>query len=357
MAEAELKTLADQIRGLEGALRVSDLRYKALEDREHSHVVVNSVKDRKIEKFNSKSDVDEWVQHIELYVNKKFDSELEKVNFIIDHLHDDVKIEIRLEIDPLKSTAKQLFQLLTQIYGVKKTLLELNQEFYAREQQFGESLLNYSHELMNILVLLQKKSPNKLETDHMMKQRFAEGVQDLSLRRELRRLNRESNKLIFFELRDLAIVWQKDSKQETSKLDSLTEIVTLQQQQIDTLTNVIKDQSQKVADVTEQHSYYNRGKAQYRSRSGYRGRPRGRGWNRSHSLNSDHSHSYTTNSTDDDDHVKTKSNEAKEGDEMICHYCSERNHIATYCWKRMKDRKEQRLAHRSYKSSNYIHSS
>jgi len=269
MAEADLKELADQIRGLEGALRVSDMRYRALENREQSHVVVNSVKDRKIEKFNAKIDVDEWVQNVKLYVNKKFESELEKVSFIIDHLQEDVKIEIKLEIDPFKSTSNELLQLLTEIYGIKKTLLELNQEFYARKQETGEPLLSYSHELMNILVLLQKISPDKLNTDNMMKQRFAEGVQDMTLRRELRRLNRESTQFKFFELRDLAIVWQKDSKQESSKLDSLTEIITIQQQQIDTLTYVMKEQSQKVAEVAEQHSYYTRDNTQHRSRSGY----------------------------------------------------------------------------------------
>lgn len=122
----------------------------------------------------------------------------------------------------------------------------------------------------------------------------------MSLRRELRRMNRESPDLKFFEFRDLAMVWVKDSKQEATKLESLQDIITLQQQQIDTLTNVMKEQSQRVAEVTEQHSHYNRGNFQYRSRSGYRGRPRGRGGNRSQSLNPDYNRNYS-NTRDDGD--------------------------------------------------------
>ena len=103
MTEKEEGDMINRITELEGQLRHAQRRYDTLEGRQNSNVVVNSVKDRRIEKFTSGKDIDEWIQNVELYIDKKFESEREKVNFIIDHLHDDVKIEIRLEIDPTRA--------------------------------------------------------------------------------------------------------------------------------------------------------------------------------------------------------------------------------------------------------------
>ena len=56
------------------------------------------------------------------------------MNFILDHLDEAVKIEIRLDIDLDKTTSGELLKLLRNIYSIKQTIFELQQEFYAREQ-------------------------------------------------------------------------------------------------------------------------------------------------------------------------------------------------------------------------------
>jgi hypothetical protein len=332
---SEVEQMANKIKELEGQLRTSELRYERLEGSRNSTVVVSSTKERKIEIFTASKDVDEWIQNVELFINKKLESEREKVNYIIDHLHNDVKTEIRLEIDPMKSTSRELLKLLKDIYGIKKTWFELEVEYYARNQHDGETLMQYSHELMTILFLLQKKSSEpKKDSDKMLKQKFADGVLDPDLQQELKRLNRENSSLKFYELRQLAIDWRNNRQSQAAKIDALMETVSLQQQQIDVMNLGMQNQSKKVAEVAEQ-TYYNRGRGNVRSRGRFRGRSRGRSWNRGgHSFsNPRESNSKETTSCDDNATCERT---------MRCHYCSELNHISTYCWKRLKDMEKRR---------------
>ena len=155
MAEAE--RMQEHLDKLQGELREAQIRCKLLEDGAKGHsdnIVVNYSKDRKIVKFKPNDDIDEWVKNVELYVKRKFSNEQERVSFISDHLDEDVKTEIRLDIDMDKSTSDEFLELLKNIYSIKQTIFELQQEFYGREQLANESLNSYSHVLMKLMVLL-----------------------------------------------------------------------------------------------------------------------------------------------------------------------------------------------------------
>ena len=182
MAEAELEA---KVKLLEGRLRDAELINQELAaDRSPrtTNVTVNSFKDRKIAHFTSTCDVDEWIQTVKLYIDSKTANEREKVDFVIDHLDEDAKTELRLEIDFTRSTSSEVFQILKNVYSIKDTVFELQQQFYARDQHDNESLSEYSHVLMNKLFSMQKKAPDMYkDTDYILKQRFAEGVSDLSL--------------------------------------------------------------------------------------------------------------------------------------------------------------------------------
>jgi hypothetical protein len=349
MAAADLEA---KVKLLEGRLREAELRNQQLaEDRSQrtTNVTVNSFRDRKIAKFNSQTDVDEWTQTVKVYVDSKTVNEQEKVNFIIDHLDEDAKTELRLEIDLAKSTSAEVFKLLKDVYSIKETVFELQQQFYAREQLENESLSEYSHVLMNKLFFMQKKSPDLYkDTDDILKQRFAEGVLDLSLKRELKRINRESQSLKFFQVRDIAISWIRDCEvkttTESTELESLRQIVKLQEQKLDELTTVFKNQ----VHVSEQDSFQ-------RNRSGQRFHSRGRSRGRRHyqSQRSESKQTDNGNSKPGDSSMKP---EFKPDDDhvIICHYCQEPNHIAPNCWKRKQDYKKR---YSSQTPSNSNHSS
>lgn len=325
----EAAAMATRIKDLEMQLKAADDKSKEVEKTKGNYTVTS---DKKIEKFSSTTDVDEWTQTVDLHVNKKFNNEQEKINFIFDRLHDDVKTEVRLDINLQKSTSTELINLLKSIYGIQKTSFEIEVEFYARNQHEHECLLSYSHELMKILFQLQKISQQKKNTDQMMKQKFADGVRDPVLQQELGRLNREEKQLRFHELRRLAMEFKSNNNAEQDNVNTLMEQLAVQQQQIDVLKEEVK--TKHVADVEEQ-SHFNRGRGYFRSRGGFRGASRGRGGNTNYSGQHD---SLPDTSTSDS---------TVDRPPMKCHYCGELNHIATYCWKRMQDlksRKQQKPA-------------
>ena len=236
------------------------------------------------------------------------------------------------------------------VYSIKETICELQQQFYAREQLENESLSEYSHILMNKLFSLQKKSPDLYkDTDDILKQRFAEGVLDLSLKRELKRVNRESKALKFFQVRDIAISWIRDCEvkttTESSELESLRQTVKLQEQKLEELTTVFKTQ----VHVSEQQPSFQRNRGSHRFHS--RGRSRGRRYfqnQRSESNQNDNG-----NSRPGDSSMKSE-NKSNDDHVIICHYCQEPNHISPNCWKRKQDYKKR---YSSQALSNSNHSS
>jgi len=343
---ASTAELEAKLRLLEGKLRAAELANQELSEERvprTTNVTVNSFRDRKIVKFTGKENIDEWIQTVKLYVDCRTANEQEKVNFIIDHLSEDAKIELRIGIDIAKATSDEVYTLLRDVYTVKDTVFELQQQFYARNQLDDESLSDYSHVLMNKLFLLQKKSPDMFHsTDEILKQRFAEGVVDLSLKRELKRVNRESEHLKFFQIRDLAHSWMKDSEIKTTsesvEVEALKQTVRQQEQKIEEITSLIKNKFQ----VSEQYSVQRgRGVSNFRSR----GRFRGRGY---HSRQNDHLSNSVDSRTD------AVSDKNSQDHVIICHYCNIPNHIAPNCWKRRQDRKKQFQVE---KSTNSNHSS
>jgi hypothetical protein len=118
---AEAPEMSDVIKTLESKLNVYEGRFRELEQASKQNIIVNSVKDRKIPVFDPKQDADDWVQNVVLFLDKKSFSEAEKISWILDHLPDDTKTEIRLEIDVKRCSARELLDLLKQVYGVKQS--------------------------------------------------------------------------------------------------------------------------------------------------------------------------------------------------------------------------------------------
>lgn len=212
-------------------------------------------KDRKFGKLNKETDVCEWIQDMGDYIKTRFSDEHEKVMFILDHLERDARTEVRFRAQVDKATADEILQILTDLYGSTDSLVQLQQQFYCRNQVSGESLQEYALDLMTKMNVIVEKEPSlRNGKEETMKQKFAEGVLDLNLRRELRRWNEERSKMKFWELRQHAITWKgeptqvaaepRDMNQATSQGMKYTDVCHLlekQQKQIEDLAMVVKD--------------------------------------------------------------------------------------------------------------------
>ena len=203
-----MEEINNMLKKLEEKLQATELKCSQLEQDSKAGAattVVYQIKQEKsLKKFKEDDDIDEWMDIADIYVNR-LKTESEKVDMILSFLDKKPYTEVRFRITRSKATAKEVFNVLRDIYGSKDSWTQLQQQFYNRQQGPAESLIEFSFELMALIMKVEKKHPTLvLYPDKLLKERFAEGVRDVSLKREMRRLNKERPDMKFFEIRDEA---------------------------------------------------------------------------------------------------------------------------------------------------------
>lgn len=146
-------------------------------------------RERKMDKFkgDEKDKVEEWTANILSYVNGRFQSTIEKSEFIFEHLEGNAKAEVKFRVVPSKSTPEEIIQILRDVFEDKDSVTQLQQKFFSANQEKGESVREYSYKLMDILgAILNKHASLYQDKDEVLKQKFADGIQNNNLRRELR---------------------------------------------------------------------------------------------------------------------------------------------------------------------------
>ena len=205
---------------LENELKDLKLKYQALseekEEAEQKAKPVYITREKKFAKYDGTTDLEDWITEIKAYVTGRYKKSDEQIDFIIEHLEGEPKQEIKYRQKQGENNLDQIFGSLLNVFGGKDTLTALQQKFFSRVQT-DETEVQYSYALMDIVLKLQKKEPQMYkDPDVMLKERFAEGVSDPNLRRELKRLNTERPAYKFWELRDRAVEWLKDKTPEST---------------------------------------------------------------------------------------------------------------------------------------------
>lgn len=86
--------------------------------------------------------------------------------------------------------------------------------FFRRHQKEGESLRDFSHVLKSLLDVVIKKTPGGvLNSDRVLRDQFAENVNDEILRRELKRQLALDPDMSFLTLHGVAIKWMEEGRQ------------------------------------------------------------------------------------------------------------------------------------------------
>jgi hypothetical protein len=311
--------LEEKLAQLEAELKKSQDKCTQLETKGKSPVYVT--RERKIDKFRGtdKENVVDWTDHILSYVKGRFQTNIEKVEFILEHLEGDAKAEVKFRVTSSKASPEEVVQVLRAVFENKDSITQLQQKFFSRNQENGESVREYSYVLMDLLGEINNKVPHMYgDRDTVLKQRFADGVENHNLRRELRRLNSERTELKFWELRDKAMQWLEEESEgknfsrvnETAVCEATTigwkELYQKQQEQLETLTKMmatLKEDMKKSSVRTNQPS-------QYHFSSG--------------SSRNSQRHFQRRDQQSSDSHTDQRGI-------IICHFCKGPNHIAKNC--------------------------
>jgi len=158
-------------------------------------------KDEKyLRKFREDHDVDDWLETTRSYISR-LKKESEKVDMIMNFLDHAPYTEVRFRIDRSKATSSEVLDIF-KVYGEKDTWTQMQQPF-SQDNRVDESLDDYSQSLIQMILKMEKLNPSLLwEADVMLEETFAEGVLGVSLRRELKRLNKERPNMEFYQIRN-----------------------------------------------------------------------------------------------------------------------------------------------------------
>ena len=170
-------------------------------------------RDRRCPKFNGRTGIGiaEWVEEVETCIRVHHLSGDDQAFFIYDHLDGEAREEIKHRPPAERSDPGKILQILQGLYGCTESYVVLQQTFFSREQQEGETLVEYSLALMALMQRVREGAPlGSLNSEVMLRDQFVEHVLDAALKRELKRVVRDRPAATLLEVREEAIRWERD---------------------------------------------------------------------------------------------------------------------------------------------------
>ena len=133
----------------------------------------------------------------------------EQANFVLSYLEGPAKEEMKLYL----TNSDQIFDLLQESFGQKRSVPQLLKAFYDRRQREGETLREFSHALRGLQSKIEKKSVTKSSgQDAALREHFAENARDPLLRKELKKFIRTPPEVSFLDTREEAIRWAEEDE-------------------------------------------------------------------------------------------------------------------------------------------------
>lgn len=170
-------------------------------------------RDRNCPKFNGRSGImiEEWVEEAQTCMRLRHLSTSDQAFFLFDHLEGEARDEIRYRPRDEREDPNKIFQALRELYGCTSSYVALQESFFSRKQQDGETLLEFSLVLLNLLEKVKRQSPHGMpNADILLRDQFVEHVRDGALRRELKQFVRRQPTARLLDVRSEAMRWERE---------------------------------------------------------------------------------------------------------------------------------------------------
>lgn len=170
-------------------------------------------RERKCPMFNGKTGIglEEWIEEIQACMRARHISEADKAFFIFDHLEGEAKKEIKYRPRVERGDPEKVLAILKELYGLSQSYVTLQQAFFSRQQQEGETLQEFSLALMALMEQVKQRAPDGVPNSVvLLRDQFVEHVLDNALRRELKQFVRSQPTATMLDMRGEAMRWERE---------------------------------------------------------------------------------------------------------------------------------------------------
>ncbi|XP_046715779.1 uncharacterized protein LOC124392654 [Silurus meridionalis] len=138
-------------------------------------------RDRKCPIFDGRSGIgiNEWIEEAKACIRTRHLSVADQAFFLFDHLGGNAREEVRHRPVIERGDPERIFSILQELYGCSQSYVALQEAFFSRKQQEGETLLEFSLALLSLLEKVRQKSPNAMpNAEILLRDQFVEYVCD-----------------------------------------------------------------------------------------------------------------------------------------------------------------------------------
>nr|XP_055073694.1 uncharacterized protein LOC129453459 [Misgurnus anguillicaudatus]XP_055073695.1 uncharacterized protein LOC129453459 [Misgurnus anguillicaudatus] len=170
-------------------------------------------RDRKCPMFRGRSGIGltEWIEEVQACMRARHLSTSDQAFFLIDHLEGEARDEVKFRPSAEREDPVKIIAILQEIYGCCESYLALQEAFFSRRQQEGETLQEFSLALMNLMASVKQRAPSEIpNAEVLLRDQFVEHVLDGALRRELKQCVRRQPAATLLEVRTEAIQWERE---------------------------------------------------------------------------------------------------------------------------------------------------
>ena len=170
-------------------------------------------RDRKCPVFRGRSGIalGEWLEEVQSCMRARHLSTADQAFFLYDHLEGEARDEIKYRSNAERGDPARIMAILQELYGCSESYVALQEAFFSRKQQEGETLLEFSLALMSLMDRVKQRAPaGMLNAEVLLRDQFVEQVSDSTLRRELKQFVRSQPTATLLSVRGEAIRWERE---------------------------------------------------------------------------------------------------------------------------------------------------
>lgn len=170
-------------------------------------------RDRKCPLFSGRASpkLGEWIEEAEACMRARHLTRADQAFFLYDHLEGEARDELKYRPSADRADPDRIFAVLREVYGCTASYVALQESFFLRRQQEGESLQEFSLALLSLMAKVKESAPESMSNaEALLRDQFVEHVLDGALRRELKQMVRRQPTATILEVRSEAIRWERE---------------------------------------------------------------------------------------------------------------------------------------------------